>query len=424
MWCYLKTICRIIIPNNDNWEADNLMSKLNLAVIFGGRACEHDVSIISALQAIASADKNAYDVIPIFISGEGDWYVGDALRDITFFTKLDYSKLTKVLPIGERQKLVLLRYPQEKRSLFGSGKEILFEADVVMPVMHGVNGEDGTLSGMLELYDVPYTCSGVLGASTGMDKIVMKKLFEGCGFPVLPAEWVERGDWKVDRDAIVDRIEKAIPYPIYVKPANLGSSIGITRANDRAGLCDAIDVAAAFDRRILVEKGVKKLTEVNASVLGFAADVRVSVLEMPIQSAETVHLGFAEKYLKGGSKSQGMKSLARKVPAPVSDELTARIKEMSVQAFKVMDAKGVVRIDYIIDGEDGALYINEINTIPGSLAFYLWEHDGVGFTKLVDEMVKYAYLAAAQRRESVFSYESSILKQMTGGKMGSKGKLR
>ena len=399
------------------------MSKLNLAVIFGGRACEHDVSIISALQAIGAADKNAYNVIPVFIHGDGNWYVGDPLRDIAFFTKLDVSKLTRVLPVGERQKLVLLKYPEEKRTLLGSAKLVLHEADVVMPVMHGINGEDGTLSGMLELYDVPYTCSGVLGASTGMDKIAMKMLFKGCGFPVLPAEWVERGDWQQDHAPVIARVEQNIGYPVYVKPANLGSSIGITRADDRQGLIDAIDVAAAFDRRILIERGVKKLTEVNCSVIGFASDVRASVLEMPIQSAEGAHLGFAEKYLKGdSSKSQGMKSLARKVPAPIPDEMTQRIQRMSVDAFKVMDAKGVVRIDYIIDSEDDSLYINEINTIPGSLAFYLWEHEGITFTKLVDEMVKYAYLAAAQRRESVFSYESNILKQMTSGKLaGSKG---
>ncbi len=399
------------------------MNKLNLAVIFGGRACEHDVSIISAQQAMAAADKNAYNVIPVFIHGDGDWYVGDALRDITFFTKLDLSKLTKVLPVGERQKLVLLKYPEEKRSLLGSGKTVLFEADVAMPVMHGVNGEDGTLSGMLELFDVPFTCSGVLGASTGMDKIVMKKLYQGCGFPVLPAEWCERGDWKRDSEAILDRVEREIGYPVYVKPANQGSSIGINRANDREGLRYAIDVAAGYDRRLLIEKGVKKLTEVNCSVLGFGADVRASVLEMPIQGSEDAHLGFSEKYLKGGGgKSQGMKSLARKVPAPISDELTQRIKQMSIEAFKVMDAKGVVRIDYIIDGDDGALYINEINTIPGSLAFYLWEYEGLNFGGLVDEMVKYAFLAAAERRESVFSYESNILSQMTSGKLGSKHK--
>lgn len=397
------------------------MNKLNLAVIFGGRACEHDVSIISALQAISAADKDAYDVMAVFINGDGNWYVGDALRDITFFPKLDLSKLTRVLPIGERQKLVLIKYPEEKRSLLGSGRTTLFEADVAMPVMHGVNGEDGTLSGMLELFDVPFTCSGVLGAATGMDKVAMKKIFMGCGFPVLPAEWCERGDWKRDPETVLDRVEGAIGYPVYVKPANLGSSIGITRANDREDLRDAIDVASAFDRRILIEKGVRKLTEVNCSVLGFAADVRASVLEMPIQGSEDAHLGFSEKYLKGGSgKSQGMKSLARKVPAPIPDGVAERIREISVEAFKVMDCKGVVRIDYIIDGEDGQLYINEINTIPGSLAFYLWEHDGLKFSGLVDEMVKYAFLAAAERRESVYSYESNILKYMASGKLGNK----
>ena len=398
------------------------MDKLNLAILFGGRACEHDVSIVSALQAIAAADKNAYNVIPVFIHGNGDWYVGDALKDITFFSKLDLEKLTRVLPVGENEKLLLLKYPEEKRKILGTGKIVLGEADVVLPVFHGVNGEDGTLSGMLELFDVPYTCSGVLGASTGMDKIVMRKLFAGCGFPVLPAEWFDRTQWQKDPQPIIERIESAFEYPVYVKPANSGSSIGIARADDRSALIEAVAVAAAFDRRIIVERGVRKLTEVNCSVLGFADDVRASVIEMPIQAAENQHLGFEEKYLRGakGGKSQGMKSLARKVPAPISDELADRVRNISIDAFRVMDAKGVVRIDYIIDGEDGALYINEINTIPGSLAFYLWEHEGLSFSQLIDELVRIAFVAATARRTSVFSYESNILKQMTSGKLGSK----
>lgn len=394
--------------------------KLTLAVVFGGKACEHDVSIISGLQALAAANKNDYNTVPLFIADDGFWYVGDALREISFYTKLDMTKLTRVLPIGEGGKLVLLKYPEAKKSFMGAGRTELYTCDVVMPVMHGVNGEDGTLSGMLELFDVPYTCSGVLGASTGMDKIAMKKLFMGCGFPVLPAEWCEREEYRTDPEAVILRVEKALPYPMYVKPANLGSSIGINRADDREGLKKALNVAAAFDRRILIEKGVKQLTEVNCSVLGYAGEVRASTLEMPIQGATGAHLGFEEKYLRSGGKSEGMKSLARKVPAPIPEERTKAIQAMSIEAFKVMDAKGIVRIDFIIDGEDDSLYINEINTIPGSLAFYLWEHDGIRFGKLVDEMVRFAFKAAADRRESVFSYESSILRQMSGGKLGNK----
>ncbi len=392
--------------------------KLTLAVIFGGKACEHDVSIITGIQALSAADPKQYDTVPVFIGGDGAWYVGDALRDITFYTKLDLQKLTRVLPVGERQKLVLLRYPDGKKRFLGSDREVLHTIDVALPTMHGVNGEDGTLSGMLELMDVPYTCSGVLGASAGMDKIAMKKLFQGCSFPVLPAVWAERAEFKKDPDAVLDRVEGELAYPVYVKPANLGSSIGITRADDRDSLRDALEVASAFDRRLLIEKGVKKLTEVNCSVLGYAGEVTTSVLEMPIQASEHTHLGFSEKYLKGGSKSQGMKSLARKIPAPIPDDVAERIRQISKEAFQVMDCKGVVRIDYIIDGEDDTLYINEINTIPGSLAFYLWEPAGTSFSKLVDEMVRFAFTAAADRRESVFSYESTLLKQMSGGKLG------
>ncbi|MEA5067017.1 MAG: D-alanine--D-alanine ligase, partial [Eubacteriales bacterium] len=215
------------------------------------------------------------------------------------------------------------------------------------------------------------------------------------------------------------RLERALPYPVYVKPANLGSSIGISRADDRAGLAQALDVAAAFDRRLLVEKGVADLKEVNCSVMGYAGNVRASVTEMPVRWDE--FLTFDEKYMrsaKGGSK--GMQSLSRQVPAPISDELTARIQALSVDIFKALDCKGVVRIDFILDGADGALYVEEINTIPGSLAFYLWEASGVSFQNMIDKMVECALKAHADKRQSVFSYKSDILNRQGGG---TKGKL-
>lgn len=394
--------------------------KLNLAVIFGSRTCEHDVSIVSAMQAMEAAEKGDYNVTPVYIAPDGAWYVGAALRDIAFFSNFDPAKVQRVLPSGEDGKLKLIKYPTDKRALFAPGRVVLEEADVVLPVMHGVNGEDGTLSGMLELFDVPYAASGVLGSAVGMDKIAMKILFRGCGFPVLDAEYLERGQWRGDPDGVIERIERALSYPVYVKPANLGSSIGISRASNRDELIRALDVAASFDRRLLVEKGVTKLTEVNCSVLGYGAQARASVLEMPISGETEKFLGFDEKYLQGGKNSAGMKSLARKVPAPIGEEMTRRVQDMALDAFRVMDCKGVVRIDFIIDGEDGALYINEINTIPGSLAFYLWEHEGLNFTALIDEMVKCAYRAAADRRESVFSYESDILKHQRSGKLTGK----
>lgn len=396
--------------------------KLTLAILFGGRATEHDVSIISGLQAASNADPAKYDVLPIYIDRQGDWFIGDALKNIDFYKNIDKQSIVHVLPMAENGKLQLIAYPSEKRQFMAQSKKLVAQADVVMPVMHGMNGEDGTLQGMLELWNVPYTSAGVLGSSVGMDKIAMKQLFRGCSFPVLPDTWVERSEWKVHRSAALNRIEQMLSYPLFVKPANLGSSIGISRANDRKELEDAIEIAVGYDRRVLIEKAVSDLAEVNCSVLGYANEVQASVLEMPTRWEE--FLTFDEKYMrgsKGGSK--GMQSLSRKIPAPISEEMTQQIQRLSCDIFRTLDCKGVVRIDFLIDQNNNNFYVGEINCIPGSLAFYLWEATDLKFPDLIDKMVECALLANADRNQSVFSYDSNILNKLASGQKtgGAKG---
>ena len=391
--------------------------KLSVAVLFGSRTCEHDVSIITGIQALNALDPSQYDAFPVYIARDGAWYVGERLKDIAFYPSFDPAQAKKVLPTADGGKLLLID-PNEKRGLFQKSERVVATADVALLAMHGMNGEDGTLQGMLELLDVPYTSSGVMGSSVGMDKIAMKQLFLGCGFPVVPYTWIDRSAWKKDRAACVAKVEAALSYPVYVKPANLGSSIGIKRANDRAGLEEALDVAASFDRRILIEKGVEKRREVNCSVLGYGEEVRASELEMPLGGEELVDFG--DKYLRRAKGGKGMQSLTRLIPAPIPEEMAERIKALSQDIFRALDCKGVVRIDYMLDGEDDSLYVGEINTIPGSLAFYLWEPLGLKFGKMLDEMIRYALLAAADKRESVFSYKSDILKNQKLG--GAKGK--
>lgn len=391
--------------------------KLKIAVIFGSRTCEHDVSVISGMQAAGALNAEEYDVERVYISREGDWYVGDALKDMKFYQNPDFDKLTKVIPAAGGQKLNLLKAGFRPK-LFSKEDEKYGEYDVVMPVMHGMNGEDGSLQGMLELFNVPYTSAGVMGSAVGMDKITMKQLFRGCGFPVLEDVWFDRASWGENREAYLDKCEEKLTYPIFVKPANLGSSIGISRATDRETLEDAIDTACAYDRRILVEQGVEDPREVNCSVMGYANDVSASVLEMPVTQKEL--LDFSEKYLrnaKGGSK--GMQSLARRVPAPISDELTKKIQSLGCDIFRAMDLKGVCRIDFMLDKNDN-VFVNEANIIPGSLAFYLWEATGMTFAKMLDKMVECAFKAHADKNGSVYSFDSNILKHITSG---SKGKL-
>lgn len=396
--------------------------KLNIAVMFGSRTCEHDVSIISGLQAANALDRSKYDVTIVYIARDGKWYVGDALKETAFYTAFDAARVTRVLPIAEEGKLLLLDYPTEKRRLFGGVRNVIVSVDVALPVMHGMNGEDGTLQGMLELWNVPYTSAGVLGCAVGMDKIAMKQLFRGCGFPVLPDVWADRGEWEKDREGVLDRAEAAISYPMFVKPANLGSSIGISRACNRAALAEAIDVAASYDRRILIEQGVSELEEVNCSAMGYAGDVRVSETEMPVRWDSDELLDFDSKYTRGAKsgKSKGMTSLSRRIPAPISAEKTEQVKKLTEQVFRALDCKGVVRIDYLLDKAEDKLYVGEINVIPGSLSFYLWEPAGVSFAQLLDAMIECALAAWSERNKSVFSYDSTILKTIISGSKGAK----
>ncbi|MBR2572395.1 MAG: D-alanine--D-alanine ligase [Clostridia bacterium] len=403
---------------------------ITLGILYGSRTCEHDVSVISAAQAAQAARKAGFNAVKIYIARDGDWYIGSELENIAFHKDFQADKVTQVLPAGEGGKMLLLRYPTEKRTLFGASKEVLERIDVVMPVMHGMNGEDGTVAGMLDLMDVPYTSSGLVASSVGMDKIAMKQFFRGCGFPVVEDLWVDRGDWRGDRDGCIERIEAKLRYPVFVKPANLGSSIGIGKAKDRDGLIHAMDVAASFDRRILIERGIEQLKEINCGVLGYGSEAAASALEMPVSVDD--FLTYKEKYLQGqGSKgngsaqgaktaagaqgSKGMASLARRIPAPISEEKTREVQALAVNIFRALDCKGVVRIDFMLEGDEEKLYVGEINTIPGSLAFYLFEHIGTSFPDLIEKMVEYAYRAYADRHESVFTYDSTILDQQSGG---------
>ena len=392
----------------------------NIGVIYGSRTCEHDVSIISALQAAQALNKQKYTVTYIYIGREGNWYTGEALADIKFYERFDPAKVTRVIPAGENDKLVLYHLPEKKKLFGGAGAERVATLDVVMPVLHGLNGEDGTLQGMLELFNVPYTSAGVMGSAVGMDKITMKLLFKGCGFPVVEGVWFDRGRWSRERDGVMDECEDKLGFPLIVKPANLGSSIGINIAHDRNQLEDAIETAAAYDHRILVEKAVTPLREVNCSVLGYGDHVETSELEMPVTQEE--FLTFEGKYTRNAKGAGGMASQVRLIPAPISEQAAQTVRDLAVRAFRAMDLKGVVRIDFILD-EDENVFINEANTIPGSLAFYLWEPKGVSFSALLDGMVECAFSAWADRKASVFSHDSTLLANIVHGSKGAKGKL-
>lgn len=406
------------------------MNKLKVAVFFGGQSVEHDVSVVTALQMMENLDKNKYDIIPVYITRKGDWYTGDKLRKIECVQGFDPAdpELTRCcLPANTRAR-TLYRY-ETKDTLFKKQQRSIANIDVAIPAMHGLHGEDGTLQGLLELAGVPYTSCGVLGSAAGMDKILMKAAFSGAGLPVLPYIYFDRSTLAADMERYLDEAEKKLTYPMFVKPANLGSSIGISKAHCRAELEKAIVVASHYDRRILVEQGVEKLEEINCSALGFGGDVEVSVCEMPVTWEE--FLTYDEKYMRsgkqGGAKGEqndGMAALARRIPAPIEPEQTKLIENYTAEAFRLLDCKGVVRIDYILDKNSGQIYINEINTIPGSFAYYLWEPKGLSYTMLLDRLIELALRAYDEGRKNDYAYDSEILSRYREGKTAAKsGKL-
>lgn len=395
--------------------------KKNLGVIFGSRSCEREVAIISAIQLMNAVNTEKYEVIPVYIDPNGSWYTGESLRNIAVYKDFHgagkgIEKVTLDMTKGSGALIA----NRAGKGLFGKNEQVMVaRVDVFVVVMHGLNGEDGTLQGMLELAGIPYTSTGVAGSALGMDKIMMKQFFRGADLPVLPGTWYTRSAYSMDPEKVFENVEKELGYPVFVKPANLGSSIGVSRADDRDSLKDSLDLAFEYDRRVLVEKGLDKPIELNCSVMGYDDCVEASPIEMPLSSEE--FLDFSEKYLANGG-SKGMASLHRILPAPIEDGLRDEIQELSKRIFTMLDCKGVVRIDYMFDRIGDKLWITEINTIPGSLAFYLWAEAGINYATLIDRMVEYAEKAYEDRNNANYAYTSDILKNVSlGGAKGAKG---
>lgn len=396
------------------------MAKLQLGVFYGSRTCEHDVSIISAVQLMRAADKEKYDVIPVYISKQGEWYTGEALMDMSTYTPFnpDRKGIVRVNVDVTAGSGALTRIEHGK-GLLGKDREVVVaRIDCAIPVFHGMHGEDGTVQGLLELCNLPHSSCGVGASAIGMDKVYMKQFFRGAGFPILPDCWFLRKAWERDHAAVMDRIEEKLGYPVFVKPASLGSSIGVNRANERKELEDALELAFDFDRKVLVEKGLNKPLELNCSVLGYNGDAKASEIEMPVTGGEL--LTYLDKYGAGGG-SKGMASLKRVLPAPIEPELKEKIQKLSVDIFNNMDCKGVVRIDYMYDSASDEIYITEINTLPGSMAFYLWEATGMPYREMIDHLVEFAMEAKQDKDDSNYAYASNILSEVSlGGKCGPK----
>lgn len=391
--------------------------KTRVAMMFGGKSVEHEVSVITGIQALMNMNTDKYDVIPVYMTKKNEMYIGDEIGNIDSYKDIDLllKKSQRVIIVNEGGKVGFLPYPLKK---FGSNK--LMEFDVAFPAVHGTNVEDGAFQGYLKTLGIPFVGCDVTASAIGMDKYIMKAVLKEQGVPVLDAKLYTLSDY-ANVDSLMNSVEESLGYPVIVKPVNLGSSVGISVAKNRIELANSVDDAFRYATKVLVEHAISNLREINCSVLGDENEAEASECEEPLHTEDI--LSYEDKYVSnaksGGSK--GMASVSRKIPADLSADERAKVRELAVNSFKALGCNGVSRIDFMIDEDNGELYFNEINTIPGSLAFYLWEPIGLSYKELLDKMIQLALKRAREERSLTFTFETNILNSASfGGAKGAK----
>lgn len=381
------------------------MAKLKVGLFFGGRSVEHEVSVITALQAYENLDLNKYEVFPVYVSKEGKFYLNPKFLDLKNYKDLDQLLLSSMQVVIARK--------GNQSGLLSFNKLIprFIPIDLALPLFHGSFGEDGCIQGVFETYQMPYTGFNVTGSAVAMDKVVAKYVFESLGLPVGKFVSISRNDWISHPGQVLSRIKKSLKFPLFIKPADIGSTIGINKATNSDALRFGIEVAAVYSDKILVEEAFENCIEVNCAALGYE-EIIPSVCEMPIKSADM--LSFEDKYMKGskGSKKAGMASLSRKIPAPISQRLTKQIQDATVTVFKALEGCGVARIDYFVDPKSEKFWINEINSPPGSLAYYLYEPLGFKYQELLDRLISDGLERFRNQQQTQFVFNSGLLSQM------------
>ncbi|MCG8373438.1 MAG: D-alanine--D-alanine ligase [Balneolales bacterium] len=383
------------------------MSEKNLVVAFGGVSPEHEVSVLSAMQVLAALEQSTYELIPLYISKSGKWFTGETLKDLSNYKDLP-SLETSASPCAfvKNEIGATLLQETDKTGLFSKPKA--WQVYAVVCAFHGSEGENGAFQGVCEMFNVPYTGSGILGSSVGMDKVKAKQLCEANNIPITSSLDFYESDWETLQDTILKEAE-LLGYPLVVKPGNLGSSIGVKKVEDEKELIEAVETAFRYDAHVLVEEAIQPLMEINCSVLGTAENNRSSVCERPLGDTET--LSFEDKYQSGGSGEKGMASADRIIPADISPELAESIRKLAMHIFKTFDASGVARLDFLVNAETEQVYFNEINTIPGSFSFYLWEKSELSFKELLEELIEIGIKKHQTKNGRIRSYETNLLSE-------------
>ena len=417
--------------------------KIKVGVFFGGASVEHEISVITMNQAINSLDPEKYEIVPIYIAKNGVMYTGDDLLDLYSFRDMDVllKRCYKVAVVNDGKSIKVVKNPAP-----WIGKRVINTIDVGFPIVHGTNCEDGTIAGFLNLLGIPYVGPDILSSALGMDKIVQKMVLREAGLPVVDFVSFYSVEYIKDEDAVLNKIEGKLKYPMIVKPGNLGSSVGIKKAKNKTELEEAIEFAMEFTDRVIVENAVEELQEINCSVIGNLTDSETSVCEEPFFSDEI--LSYTDKYIgdgkskggtiaggktaaaktapaKGGVKGEAPQFSNKKIPADISKEKTEEIQKLTKEVFKVLGCSGVARVDFLIDKKTDKVYVNEINTIPGALSYYLWEATGKTFEQELDQVIDIAIKRQRDREKLTFSYDKNILAMQGNGTKGAKsGKLK
>ncbi len=393
--------------------------KIKIGVFFGGRSVEHEVSIITAIQAIENIDKDKYDVIPIYISKDNKMYCGKYIGDINRYKNIEnLIHISFQVTLAKKDnKVVLIRCQKNFYE-----KMIYDYIDIAFPIVHGANVEDGTLQGYLKMFDIPYVGCDVISSSCGMDKYVCKCILKENNIPVLDCRCFHLKDYNDEPEKIINEIEKEFLYPIIVKPVNLGSSIGIGIAKEQEELKEVIENAFNYSKKILVEKAIKNIKEVNCSVVGDYELAKASECEEPIKTDEI--LSYSDKYLSGRKKLGETKSMnagVLKLPANINTKTKQIIQELSLKTFKVLGCCGVIRIDFLIDEASDSIYVNEVNTIPGSLSFHLWQATSLDYPDLINKIIDLSLKRYREEKDIIHSFDSNILSEFsTNGLKGLK----
>jgi len=375
--------------------------KLKIGVIFGGRSGEHEISIRSAKTVIEQIDKDKYDVVPIGITKEGNWLNPiEALRLFSADTQKFLNGNVKNYPNGAIALVGDTKYKGLTELKKSENAEMLAPLDVIFPVLHGTFGEDGTIQGLFEMADIPYVGCGVLASACGMDKVVMKTLFRDAELPLCKYIWFLRSEWERDRDAVLKQADAKLGFPCFVKPANLGSSVGVSKAIDEKSLSEAIELAARYDRKIIVEEGLDA-REIECAVIGYEEPQASLPGEYIIYDETKKFLDYTEKYTGTGNNEFV-------VPARLSEETSEKIRQMAIAAFRSIDGSGLARVDFFLRNDTGELLINEINTLPGLTEASgfpkMWKASGLEFSQVIDILVNLAMERHADKSKNKTSF--------------------